>query len=354
MSSSKKQTQSTLDGNPTTRATSGKADVVLTGIKPSGVPHIGNYFGSMKPSIEAANASTHPSFLFLADYHALTTVKSAAELQQYVKDVSCAWLACGLDTTTTVFYRQSDVPQTFELATILSNVTPKGLMNRAHAYKAVTAAAEAAGRELDGEVSMGLFNYPVLMSADILLFDTNWVPVGSDQKQHIEIAADIAKAFNAVYGDVLVVPQPKIEKEQATIPGLDSRKMSKSYGNQIPLFAPEAELKNYIKKIVTDSSAPTEPKSTDSLVFILYQLFATPEEVREMEKRFKRGIGWGEAKDELFRVVNRKLAPMRERYEHYVNNYHEVEEILDKGAAIARGVAEQTLKRVRSVIGART
>ncbi|MCL2570311.1 MAG: tryptophan--tRNA ligase [Firmicutes bacterium] len=323
---------------------------ILTGVKSTGIPHVGNYFGSFKPSIEGAKAANMRSFLFIADYHALTTVKCAAEMKENVNEIACTWLACGLDLKKTAFYRQSDVPQIFELAIILSNVTPKGLMNRSHAYKAVVQDAVDAGKDPDVDVNMGLFCYPILMSADILAFDTNFVPVGQDQKQHVEIAQAIARSFNAIYGSVLVVPEPKITKDQATIPGLDGRKMSKSYGNQIPMFAPEGELKKYIMKIVTDSSLPTDPKSTDCVIFDLYKLFATDDEVHVMKSKFENGIGWGEVKNELFRVANRTLTPLREKYNYFKSNPEIVEQLLQDGAKKARKVAQKTLDRIRKSI----
>ena len=306
---------------------------ILTGIKCTGTPHIGNYLGAIKPAIERADKDAN-SFYFMANYHALNQITDAKELQQSVKEIACTWLACGLDPKKTVFYRQSDIPEIFELATILSNFTAKGLLDRAHAYKA----AVQDGRD----VNMGLYNYPVLMAADIILFDTNFVPVGADQKQHIEIAADIVKAFNAIYGKVLVVPEPLIKKEVATIPGLDGRKMSKSYGNTISLFANEDELLKCIKRITTDSSAPTDPKPTDHLIFQLYRHFANC----ELENR----IGWGEAKQKLFEVMNAALKPMRERYEQLMKTA-ELENIFEDGTKRAREVARTTLDRVRKAIG---
>ncbi|MCL2846975.1 MAG: tryptophan--tRNA ligase [Firmicutes bacterium] len=331
---------------------------ILTGVKPTGVPHIGNYFGAIKPAIDSTNELRGAkSYLFIADYHALTTVKSAAEMNQYVREIACTWLACGLDIKKTVFYRQSDVPQIFELSTILTNVTPKGLMNRAHAYKAIVQAAIDRGVDPDVDVNMGLFTYPILMSADILAFDTDLVPVGRDQQQHVEITVDIAKAFNAVYGGsddkkILTIPQPKIEKSVATIPGLDGRKMSKSYGNQIPLFANSNDLKKCIMRITTDSTAPTDPKPTDHPLFEMYKLFANPSEIEFMTNKFANGVGWGDVKTELFRVADRTITPMRERFEYYMNNYELVEKILADGAKSARKKATETLSRVRLAIGA--
>lgn len=315
---------------------------VLTGIKPTGIPHIANYFGAIKPALDAAT-SQGKSFFFIADYHALTTVKNPADLKQYIKEIVCAWLACGLDPNKTVFYRQSDVPETFELSTILNNITPKGLMDRAHAYKAAL--------QEGSTVNIGLYTYPILMAADILLFDSNYVPVGQDQKQHIEIAADIANSFNAIYGKVLTVPEGLIRKEVATIPGLDGQKMSKSYGNIIPLFASPDELLKCIKRIITDSSAPTDPKPTDHLIFRLYELCASKEKIAAFKIRFNQGIGWGDAKKELFNELNAYIEPMREKYHHLIGNYTEVEKILHDGACKARKVASETMNRVRKAIG---
>jgi len=317
---------------------------ILTGIKPTGVPHIGNFFGAIKPAIESANNLNAKSFLFIADYHALTTVRCAKELDMGVKMIACTWLACGLDITKTVFYKQSDVPQIFELSTILSNVTPKGLLDRSHAFKAAIDAGH--------DVNMGLYNYPVLMAADILAFDTDLVPVGKDQQQHVEITSDIAKAFNAVFGKVLTVPLPDTRKEVAVLPGLDGRKMSKSYGNVIPLFADKNELKKVIARIVTDSSSPTEPKSTECTIYDIYKLFASEDELGIMKEKFSKGVGWGEVKSELLEVMDSVLSPMREKYNYYMNNFHEVEKVLKQGAEKAKIVASETIKRVRKSVGA--
>ena len=311
--------------------------VVLTGVKPTGIPHVGNYFGAIKPAIELG-----ANFLFIADYHALTTVKNAKELKSLVKELACVWLACGLDPAKTVFYKQSDVPEIFELATILYNITPKGLLNRAHAYKASN----------DQEnINMGVYNYPVLMSADILAFDTTHVPVGRDQEQHLEIAKHIAKAFNAVFGQTLVPPDSLISKDVATIPGLDGRKMSKSYGNQIPLLTSESDLKKHIMRITTDSSPPTDPKPTDHVLFQLYELFATAQETESMRAKFGAGIGWGTVKSDLFVVADRMLTPMRGKFNYYMENYAEVETILANGATKARERAKKVLDRVRKAVG---
>ena len=309
---------------------------ILTGIKPTGVPHIGNYLGMLKPAIDRANSSDAKSYFFIADYHALTTVKNPSELKNYVREIACTWLACGLDPKKTVFYCQSSVPEIFELSTIIGNVTAKGLLDRAHAFKSA--------KDAGSMVNIGLYTYPVLMSADILIMDTDYVPVGADQKQHIEIAADIAKAFNAIYGKTLVMPEPLINKSVAVIPGLDGRKMSKSYGNTIPLFCSSEELLKHIKRIATDSSAPNDEKPRDHLIFQLYKHFTGTE--------LDRRIGWGDAKQRLFDVVDIAIKPMRDKYNHLMQNYNEVECVLAQGAKQARQVACETLTRVKGAIGA--
>lgn len=339
-----------------------KSSVILTGIKPTGTPHIGNYLGAIKPAIERANNSDATSLFFLANYHALNTVKDAKTMAENTKTLVCTWLACGLDPRKTIFYRQSDVPEIFELATILANVTPKGLLNRAHAYKAASQTnmklvnygddlfelTEAA----DKGINMGLYLYPLLMAADILLFGTNYVPVGSDQKQHIEIASDIAKSFNAVYGNVLTVPKPLILEDVATCPGTDGRKMSKSYNNIIPIFGTESDLKKAVMRIVTDSTQPQDPKPTSHTIFQLYKQFASPEQVSKFAEQFEKGISWGDAKQQLFEVINEMLKPIRNKYDLYAK-YESVglERILNDGATRARKIARQTLDKVRKAIG---
>ena len=325
--------------------------VALTGIKPTGIPHIGNYFGAIKPAIELANNPELDCYYFIADYHALNYIKTKQELIDLTKEVACVWLACGLDPNKIVLYKQSDVPQVTELNWLLCNVTSKGLMNRAHAYKALVDKSVANGDDPDALVNMGLYNYPILMAADILLFNTKYVPIGQDQKQHIEIARDIAKAFNKRYGFTFVVPTDLIQKDVANILGLDGRKMSKSYNNSIPLFCTETELKKYIAGIKTDSSLPTEPKSTDHTIFNLYKLFASQAEQQAFAQRFAKGISWADAKAELFRAMNTYLSPMRAKYNYYKQNYHLVEEILAKGSAKARKTAEETIKRARENVG---
>ena len=325
--------------------------VALTGIKPTGIPHIGNYFGAIKPAIELANNPELDCYYFIADYHALNSIKNKQDLQELTKELACTWLACGLDPNKIVIYKQSQVPQVTELNWLLCNVTSKGLMNRAHAYKALVDKSVANGDDPDALVNMGLYNYPILMAADILLFNTKYVPIGQDQKQHIEMTRDIAKAFNKRYGYTFVVPTELIQENVAVINGFDGRKMSKSYNNIIPLFCTEAELKKHIAGIKTDSSLPTEPKSTDHTIFTLYKLFANNKQQQALAERFAKGISWADAKAELFNVMNNYLSPMREKYNYYKNNYHLVEKILEQGAVKAQKIADETIKRARQNIG---
>ena len=325
--------------------------IALTGIKPTGTPHIGNYFGAILPAINLSNNKELDCYYFIADYHALNAIKDREQLRQYTKEVACTWLACGLDPKKIVFYKQSQVPEVTELNWLLSNVTSKGLMNRAHAYKAMVEKATSNGDDPDALVNMGLYNYPILMAADILLFNTKFVPVGLDQKQHVEMARDIAKAFNKRYGYTFVVPEELIQEDVAIIYGADGRKMSKSYGNTLPLFCTEAELKKWVSAIKTDSSLPTEPKSTDCTLFSIYKLFADKAECENMAKKYEAGISWAEAKAELFNKMNSVLTPMRDKYNYYMNNYNEVEKILADGSARARQVAKETILRARKNMG---
>ena len=325
--------------------------ISLTGIKPTGMIHIGNYLGAVKPAIEMNKDGEFDNYYFIADYHALNSLKTKDELINYSKQLACAWLACGLDSQNVYLYRQSRIPETAELCWILMNVTPKGLMDRAHAYKAVAQSNIDSGKDADDGVNMGLYNYPILMAADILLCNAKFVPVGADQKQHVEMARDIAKYFNKKYGYTLVVPQERIKDSVATIEGLDGRKMSKSYNNQLPLFCDESMLKKLIMSIKTDSSLPTEPKSTDCTVFNYYKLIANPEQIKQMEERFAKGISWAEAKAELFDVMNNYLKPMRDKYNYYMEHYEEVENLLKANEEKVRKVARETLARVRKAIG---
>ncbi|GAA3764215.1 tryptophan--tRNA ligase [Salinactinospora qingdaonensis] len=329
----------------------------LTGIQTSGTPHIGNYIGAIKPALAAAQSTEdYDTLYFLADYHSLNTVKDPAELRHNIRSVAATWLACGLDPQRTILYRQSHIPEVFELATILSSVTAKGLMNRAHAYKAARDRNEAAGiADLDAGINMGLFNYPVLMAADILIMESDYVPVGRDQAQHIEYTADIAGSFNHLYGDSYSFPIPQGSYpagEASLLPGTDGRKMSKSYDNTIPLFLPENKLKKLIRRIPTDSTPVEEPKEPDTSVpFQLLTQFADADRLAQTRKRLEAGgMGWGELKNELFEVINAEIAPKRERYEELMAS-RELDDILAAGAERARQRSRRVIAQVREAIG---
>ena len=329
-----------------------KKKVSLTGIKPTGELHIGNYFGAIKPALELAKE--YDARYFIADYHGLNTMKDPAELQSTIKHVAAGWLASGLDPDKVIFYRQSAVPEVFELATILMSFTSKGLMNRAHAYKAAVQDNNEKGSDPDSGINMGLFTYPVLMAADIILFDSDVVPVGKDQVQHIEMAQDIAQSVNANYNKpVLKVPAAAVQETVAVVPGLDGRKMSKSYGNTIPLFVSEKTLRKTIMRIVTNSQAVEEPKDPESSqIFLLYKLFANTDEQAALAARYRAGgMGWGEAKEELFRAVNRELTPIREKFEAIMADIPALDKILEQGAEKARPIAAATVKRLRKAAG---
>lgn len=325
--------------------------IILTGIKPTGTPHIGNYFGAIKQAIEKSNNEELESFYFIADYHSLNSLKTKDELKQYTKELACTWLACGLDPNKVMFYRQSRIPEITELCWILMNVTPKGLINRAHAYKAKVQANLDINQDADEGINMGLYNYPILMAADILMFNTSFVPVGLDQKQHVEMARDIAKYFNNKYGKVFTIPEEVIEENTATLVGLDGRKMSKSYGNTIKLFCSSSELQKTINRVVTDSRLPGEPKDLDCTIYKLYELFASKEEAKEFGDKLLAGLSWGEAKKELFMVMDKFLSPMREKYDYYYNNFNEVEKMLESCEEKVRVIAKETLLKVRKLVG---
>ncbi|MDH4483164.1 MAG: tryptophan--tRNA ligase [Rhodoferax sp.] len=327
----------------------------LTGITTSGTPHLGNYVGSIRPAVAASLRPGVESYYFLADYHALIKTDDPARIQRSTLEIAASWLAAGLDPERVVFYRQSDVPEIPELTWFLTCVTGKGVLNRAHAYKASVDKNLAADLDPDAEVTAGLFMYPVLMGADILMFNAHHVPVGRDQIQHIEMARDMAHSFNHRYGEHFVAPLAAIEESVATLPGLDGRKMSKSYDNTIPLFAPRPELKKLVAGIKTDSRAPGEAKSTEgSALFQIYQAFASAEETAAFAQDFANGIAWGEAKDRLFERIDREIAPMRARYEHLMAHPQEVEEMLHAGAAKARAVATPFMARLRQAVGLRS
>ncbi|WCE05265.1 tryptophan--tRNA ligase [Pseudoxanthomonas sp. JBR18] len=329
---------------------------VLTGITTSGTPHLGNYVGAVRPAIAASHAADAESFYFLADLHSLIKAQDPARTQRSTLEIAATWLAAGLEPDKVWFYRQSDVPEISELTWFLTCVAGKGILNRAHAYKAAVDKNTAEGEDADAGITAGLFMYPVLMAADILLFNAHQVPVGRDQIQHIEMARDFGQRFNHVYGrDYFTLPEALIDDHVATLPGLDGRKMSKSYGNTIPLFAKPAELKKLIFSILTDSRAPGEPKDTEgSPLFQLYQAFATPEETAAFAQAYADGIGWGDAKQQLFDRVERDIAPLRERYETLVARPDRIEEILRDGAARLRAkYATPFLRELREAVGLR-
>ncbi len=327
----------------------------LTGITTSGTPHLGNYVGSIRPAVAASLRPGVESYYFLADYHALIKVNEPERIQRSTLEIAASWLAAGLDPARVVFYRQSDVPEIPELTWFLTCVTGKGILNRAHAYKASVDKNLAAELDPDADVTAGLFMYPVLMGADILMFNAHHVPVGRDQIQHIEMARDMAHSFNHRYGEHFVAPLAAIEESVATLPGLDGRKMSKSYDNTIPLFAPRAELKKLIAGIKTDSRAPGEAKSTEgSALFQIYQAFASAEETAAFAQAFADGIAWGAAKEQLFERIDREISPMRARYEHLMAHPQEVEALLHAGAAKARAVATPFMARLRQAVGLRS
>ena len=325
-------------------------EIVLTGIKPTGMPHLGNYIGALKPLIE--RAKTHKTFMFIADLHALNTIHDAKQIKQHTYEIAAMMIALGLDMNNTVLFRQSDINEIYQLNTMLMNVTPKGLMNRAHSYKAAMDKNIANGDDVDAGVNMGLFTYPILMSADILLYNADTVPVGADQKQHVEFARDIAGYFNHTYGNTFKLPEPVIGKDTGLIPGLDGRKMSKSYDNTIALFAPEKELKKKIMRIITDSKLPEEAKNPDeSTIFQLYKHFASESEIAEFAEMFRRGgLGYGTAKTILFEKINSVLAEPRAEYERLMANTDELDAILQNGAKMAAMVAEKTMQRVKKAM----
>jgi tryptophanyl-tRNA synthetase len=326
----------------------------LTGITTSGTPHLGNYVGSIRPAVRASLSQQVQSFYFLADYHALIKVDEPARIQRSTLEIAASWLATGLDPERVVFYRQSDVPEIPELTWFLTCVLGKGVLNRAHAYKAAVDKNNAAGNDPDAEVSAGLFMYPVLMGADILMFNAHKVPVGRDQVQHIEMARDMANSFNYRYGEHFVAPDAVIEDNVATLPGLDGRKMSKSYDNTIPLFATREQLQKLIASIVTDSRAPGEPKEVEgSALFQIYQAFASADETQGLRLAYAAGIAWGEAKNVVFERIDQEIAPMRAAYQSLISNPAKIEAILLAGAAKARAIATPFMGQLRHAVGLR-
>jgi tryptophanyl-tRNA synthetase len=326
----------------------------LTGITTTGTPHLGNYVGAIRPAVAASRQAGIESFYFLADYHALIKCDEPARIQRSTLEIAATWLAAGLDADRVFFYRQSDIPEIPELTWLLTCVTGKGVLNRAHAYKASVDKNNAAGNDPDADVTAGLFMYPVLMAADILMFKSHKIPVGRDQIQHIEMARDMASSFNHLYGEHFVLPEAAIEESVATLPGLDGRKMSKSYDNTIPLFAPREQMRKLIMGILTDSRAPGEPKDTEgSALFQLYQAFASADETAALRQAYADGIAWGDAKQMLFERIDREVAPMREQYEAMVNNPAQVEAILLAGAQKARELSRPFMGELRHAVGLR-
>ncbi|NLE83564.1 MAG: tryptophan--tRNA ligase [Chloroflexi bacterium] len=325
--------------------------ISLTGIKPTGNIHIGNYFGAIKPAL--ALTSKYFGVYFVADLHALNSNPSPLELQQLIYEVAASWIAFGLDTEKAIFFRQSDIHEIPELTTILSAVTPKGLMNRAHAYKAMVDKNIETGRDPDDGVNMGLFTYPILMAADILLYDSDFVPVGPDQRQHVEIARDIAENINRIYGKTLKLPEGNFAKDLKDIPGIDGRKMSKSYGNTLPIFCTEKELRKQVMRIVTDSTPPEDPKNPDSdNLFQIFKLFGSSERVEEVRQLYlKGGLAYGTLKQELFETMLVTFKPARERFNYLMENKPEIDLLLAQGAEKARELGRPVLARVRKAVG---
>ncbi|GAA0807519.1 tryptophan--tRNA ligase [Psychrobacter piscatorii] len=351
---------STSDSQTSDNSTEAKR--ILTGIKPTGIPHLGNYVGAIRPAIQSIQNSSDDAFFFLADYHSIIGCHDPAIIHESTKAIAATWLACGLDPERVTFYRQSDVPEILELSWILSSSCAKGLMNRAHAYKAaVDANMEKEDVDADQGINMGLFGYPVLMAADILMFNATHVPVGHDQIQHIEMARDMAGTFNHRYKTLFTLPSAVVDNDIPLLTGLDGRKMSKSYSNTIPLFgepnpqvSSEKQMHKAIMKIVTNSQLPDEPKDPDdSALFEIYKAFATSEEIADMRAQYAAGIGWGDAKQALFDKINDEIAPFRARYEELMANPKELEEILQMGAEKARRHSRKQLDKTRRAIGIR-
>jgi len=330
-------------------------EIYLTGITTTGTPHIGNYVGAIRPGIAASKDPSKKNYYFLADLHALAKAEDPEKIARSTLEIAASWLALGLDTSNAVFYRQSDIPEIPLLTWVLTSMTAKGLMNRAHSYKAMVQANEESGsKDPDKGVTMALYSYPILMAADILMFKSTKVPVGRDQKQHVEMARDIAGRFNHHYGDIFVMPEPVIDGNTAVLTGLDGRKMSKSYNNTIPLFADEKKLRKLIMKIKTNSLEPGEPKETEgSTLYDIYRAFASADEIADIEKRYAEGIAWGEMKKILFEFINDHIKPARDEYQRLIDDPTMVEQELQKGAEKARAVSAPYMAEIRHAIGVR-
>ncbi len=327
----------------------------LTGITTTGTPHLGNFVGSIRPSVAASKTPGVESFYFLANYHALIKCEDPERIQRSSLEIAASWLAAGLDPEQVAFYRQSDIPEITELTWLLTCTTGKGLLNRAHAYKAAQDKNQATGQGADDGVTAGLFMYPVLMAADILLFKANKVPVGRDQIQHIEMARDMGASFNHLYGEHFVLPEAAVDEHVATLPGLDGRKMSNSYDNTIPLFSSREQLRKLIGAILTDSRAPGEAKEVEgSALFQMYQAFASESETAALRQQYADGIAWGDAKQVLFDCVDNAIAPMRAHYQELISNPARIEQTLLAGAERARTVATPLMRELRSAVGLRS
>ena len=317
---------------------------VLTGITTTGTPHLGNYVGAIKPAIESSHSEDVLACYFLADYHALIKCREPEVVHRSTLEIAATWLALGLDTDRAVFYRQSDIPEISELTWLLTCITAKGLMNRAHAYKAAVQENVEKGEDADFGIAMGLFSYPILMAADILMFNAHDVPVGRDQVQHLEMARDIAQRFNHHFGEHFVLPEAVVDDNVAVLPGQDGRKMSKSYDNTIPLWLPEKKLRKSIMRIVTNSLEPGEPKQVEgSALFAIYSAFANAQQRDEMAQAYADGIGWGDAKQKCFELINSELSPARESYEALIAEPSKIEE----------KIAVPLMQQLRAAVGIR-
>ncbi|SDU62699.1 tryptophan--tRNA ligase [Desulfobacula phenolica] len=325
----------------------------LTGITPSGTPHLGNYVGAIRPAVETSKNKDLESYYFLADYHSLIKNYDPKLRKQSALEIAAAWIALGLDYNHCVFYRQSDIPEIPELTWILTSLTAKGLMNRAHAYKAAVAEnEEQENKDPDKGITMGLFSYPVLMAADILMFNAKKVPVGKDQIQHLEMTRDIAARFNHVYKKLFILPEVVVDETSSVLSGLDGRKMSKSYNNYIPLFDTQKRLRKMIMKIQTNSLGPDEPKDPDTCtLFSIYKAFASESETLEIAERYRQGIAWGTMKQELFEYIDNILTEPRKQYEELIKNPSDIDAILKKGAMKAREFSVPFLEKIRKAIG---
>jgi tryptophanyl-tRNA synthetase len=328
---------------------------VLTGITTTGTPHLGNYVGAIKPAIQASHEDGVRSCYFLADYHALIKCRDPEVVHRSTLEIAATWLALGLDTDKAIFYRQSDIPEISELTWLLTCITAKGLMNRAHAYKAAVQENVEKGEDADFAIAMGLFSYPILMAADILMFNAHDVPVGRDQVQHLEMSRDIAQRFNHHFGDHFVLPEAVVDDNVAVLPGQDGRKMSKSYNNAIALWLPEKKLRKSIMKIVTNSLEPGEPKQTeDSALFAIYSAFASSEQRESMKQAFADGIGWGDAKQQCFELINSEIATARSAYEELIAEPARIEASLKEGAERAREITVPFMQQLREAVGIRS